>query len=202
MNSAADEPSEEFDDPSRGSHCAFILGPSEKPFFRQRHDRTADLLFTDAALFGGTAKMPKPWSRVSTPSNVIKHSEFDRVESSLRESKHPLAGGLMDRQIELDQTREVTGTAKLAASTTLAGHFVPRIFVRFRHYQPNAGLQLIVQNTEEVLDHLRKNHVGLGLVEGRQRNPGVRLEQFMPDEMFRSLPLESLTQSSDERLKE
>jgi DNA-binding transcriptional LysR family regulator len=84
---------------------------------------------------------------------------------------------------ELDQTRKVTGTVKLAASTTLARHFVPRIFVRFRHYHPAAGLQLIVRNTEEVLDHLRENRVGLGLVEGHQRSPGVRLEQFMPDEI-------------------
>ena len=85
---------------------------------------------------------------------------------------------------ELDQTREVTGTVKLAASTTLARHFVPRIFARFRHYHPAAGLQLIVRNTEEVLEHLRKNRVGLGLVEGHQRSPGVRLEQFMPDEIL------------------
>jgi len=84
---------------------------------------------------------------------------------------------------ELDQTREVTGTVKLAASTTLARHFVPRIFVRFRHYHPAAGLQLIVRNTEEVLDQLRESRAGLGLVEGHQRSPGVRLEQFMPDEI-------------------
>ena len=84
---------------------------------------------------------------------------------------------------ELDQTREVTGTVKLAASTTLARHFVPRIFVRLRHYHPDAGLQLIVRNTEEVLDDLRKNRVGLGLVEGHQRSPGIRLKQFMSDEI-------------------
>ena len=31
---------------------------------------------------------------------------------------------------ELDQSREVTGTVKLAASTTVARHFVPRIFAQ------------------------------------------------------------------------
>src|SRR5260370_32050168 len=48
---------------------------------------------------------------------------------------------------------------------------------------PAAALHLIVGNTEEVLDHLRQQRVGLGLVEGHQRSPGVRLEQFMPDEI-------------------
>jgi DNA-binding transcriptional LysR family regulator len=84
---------------------------------------------------------------------------------------------------ELDRTREVNGTLTLAASTTVARYFVPRIFIRFHHYHPAAALHLIVGNTEEVLDHLRQQRVGLGLVEGHQRSPGVRLEQFMPDEI-------------------
>ncbi len=84
---------------------------------------------------------------------------------------------------ELDRTREVSGTLTLAASTTVARYFVPRIFLRFHHYHPAAALHLIVGNTEEVLDHLREQRVVLGLVEGHQRSPGVRLEPFLPDEI-------------------
>ncbi|HEY4780317.1 MAG TPA: LysR family transcriptional regulator, partial [Chthoniobacterales bacterium] len=84
---------------------------------------------------------------------------------------------------ELDQTREETGIVNLAASTTIARHFVPQIFVRFRRYHPSVGLRLIVGNTEEVLEQVREHRVGLGLVEGHERSPGVRLEQFMPDEI-------------------
>jgi DNA-binding transcriptional LysR family regulator len=84
---------------------------------------------------------------------------------------------------ELDRNREVNGTVTLAASTTVARYFVPRIFIRFHHYHLAAALDLIVGNTEEVLDHLRQQRVGLGLVEGHQRSPGVRLEQFLPDEI-------------------
>jgi DNA-binding transcriptional LysR family regulator len=69
----------------------------------------------------------------------------------LRERLKDVFTGLEQILRELDQTREMTGSVKLAASTTLARHFVPRIFVRFRHYHPDAGLQLIVRNTEEVL---------------------------------------------------
>jgi DNA-binding transcriptional LysR family regulator len=85
---------------------------------------------------------------------------------------------------ELDRTREVNGTLTLAASTTVARYFVPRIFLRFHHYYPAAALHLVVGNTDEVLDHLRERRVGLGLVEGHQRSPGVHLEQFMPDEII------------------
>jgi DNA-binding transcriptional LysR family regulator len=84
---------------------------------------------------------------------------------------------------ELDQHREETGIVNLAASTTVARHFVPQIFVRFRRYHPSAGLRLIVENTEAVLEHVREHRVALGLVEGHERSSGVRLEQFMPDEI-------------------
>jgi DNA-binding transcriptional LysR family regulator len=84
---------------------------------------------------------------------------------------------------ELDRNREVNGTLTLAASSTIARYFVPRIFIRFHHYHPTTAIRLIVGNTEEVLDHLRQQHVGLALVEGHQRSPGVRLEPFMPDEI-------------------
>ena len=84
---------------------------------------------------------------------------------------------------ELDLSRETTGIVTLAASTTLARYFVPRIFLRFHQYHPAAALSLIMGNTDQVLDHLREHRVGLGLVEGYQRSPGVRLEEFLPDEI-------------------
>ena len=102
----------------------------------------------------------------------------------LRERVQDIFAELEQILQELDQTREVTGTVILAASTTLARYFVPRIFVRFHHYHPAASLHLIVGNTEQVLDQVREHRVGLGLVEGHQRSPGVRLEPFIPDEII------------------
>ena len=84
---------------------------------------------------------------------------------------------------EVSQTQELTGVVRLAASTTSAAHFVPRIFARFRHYHPDAGLHLIVGNAKEVLEHVREHRVALGLLGSHQRIPSVRLEPFMPDEI-------------------
>jgi DNA-binding transcriptional LysR family regulator len=72
---------------------------------------------------------------------------------------------------------------KFAASTTSAAHFVPNIFARFRRYHPAVGLHLMVGNAKEVLELVREQHVGLGLLGGHERSPGVRFEQFMPDEI-------------------
>jgi DNA-binding transcriptional LysR family regulator len=83
----------------------------------------------------------------------------------LRERAQEVCAELEEMLRELDQTREVNGTLTLAASTTVARYFVPRIFIRFHHHHPAAALHLIVGNTDEVLDHLRQQRVGFGLVE-------------------------------------
>jgi len=102
----------------------------------------------------------------------------------LRKRLHGVFAELEQILCEVDQTLEETGIVNLAASTTIARHFVPHIFVRFRHYYPAAGLRLKVGNTEGVLEDVRENRVDLGLVEGHERGAGVRLEQFMPDQII------------------
>ena len=84
---------------------------------------------------------------------------------------------------ELDQPGELKGILKFAASTTSAAHFVPNIFARFRRYHPAVGLHLVVGNAKEVLELVREQHVELGLLGGHERSPGIRFEQFMPDEI-------------------
>jgi len=102
----------------------------------------------------------------------------------LRDRLQGVFAELEEIVLELDQTREVTGILTIAASTTLARYFVPRIFVRFHHYHPTSALKLVVGNTEAILNQLREHRVGLGLVEGLTRSPGLRLEPFIRDELI------------------
>jgi DNA-binding transcriptional LysR family regulator len=102
----------------------------------------------------------------------------------LRERLQHVFADLEEALNELDSPGELTGILKFAASTTSAAHFVPNIFARFRRYHPAVGLHLIVGNARDVLEHVREQHVGLGLLAGHERSPGVRLEEFMPDEII------------------
>ena len=101
----------------------------------------------------------------------------------LRERLQHIFADLEEALSDLDRPGEVTGILKFAASTTSAAHFVPNIFARFRRYHPAVGLHLIVGNAKDVLEQVREQHVGLGLLAGHQRSPGVHLEEFMPDEI-------------------
>jgi DNA-binding transcriptional LysR family regulator len=101
----------------------------------------------------------------------------------LQERVQRVFADLEDALSELDQPGELKGVLKFAASTTSAAYFVPNIFSRFRRYHPEVGLHLIVGNAKDVLELVREQHVGLGLLGGHARSPGVRFEQFMPDEI-------------------
>jgi DNA-binding transcriptional LysR family regulator len=117
---------------------------------------------------------------IRTPRGVSLTPEGAR----LRDRLHGVFAELEEIVLELDSKRVVTGVVTIGASTTVARYFVPRIFVRFHHYHPTTALKLAVGNTETVLDHLREHRLGLGLVEGLTRSPGLRLEPFMRDEII------------------
>jgi DNA-binding transcriptional LysR family regulator len=102
----------------------------------------------------------------------------------LRDRLQGVFAELEEIVLELDQKREVSGVVTIGASTTVARYFVPRIFVRFHHYHPTTALKLVVGNTDAVLDQLREHRLGLGLVEGLTRSPGLRLEPFLRDQII------------------
>jgi DNA-binding transcriptional LysR family regulator len=101
----------------------------------------------------------------------------------LREKLQHVFADLEEALSDIDHPGDLTGILKFAASTTSAAHFVPNIFARFRGYHPAVGLHLIVGNAKDVLEQVREQHVALGLLAGYDRSPGVRFEEFMPDEI-------------------
>jgi DNA-binding transcriptional LysR family regulator len=117
---------------------------------------------------------------IRTPRGVSLTPEGAR----LRDRLQGVFAELEEIVLELDQKRDVTGIVTIGASTTVARYFVPRIYVRFHHYHPTTGLKLVVGNTDTVLDQLREHRIGLGLVEGLTRSPGLRLEPFIRDEII------------------
>jgi DNA-binding transcriptional LysR family regulator len=117
---------------------------------------------------------------IRTPRGVSLTTEGAR----LRERLQGVFAELEEIVLDLAKTRDVTGIVTIGASTTVARYFVPRIFVRFRHYHQTTALKLVVGNTDTVLDQLRDHRLSLGLVEGLTRSPGLRLEPFIRDEII------------------
>ncbi|MDE3154774.1 MAG: LysR family transcriptional regulator [Acidobacteriota bacterium] len=75
------------------------------------------------------------------------------------------------------------GPLVIAASTTSAAHLLPPLLAEFRATHRTVPVQVLIDNTDGVVEAVRAGRAPLGLVEGHTRAPGVRLEPFVDDEI-------------------
>jgi len=96
------------------------------------------------------------------------------------------------RQIEtlLSRAEEVVGGAQqpqgrlvIAASTTIGSYVLPGTLGAFCRRCPRVTVELIIENTDRVVEHVREGRCSLGLVEGLARAPQLRLVRFADDEL-------------------
>ena len=78
---------------------------------------------------------------------------------------------------------EVSGDLPLGVSTTIAQYVLPRLLTAFLAEYPGVQFSLHTANTSEIVKFLLDSRISIGLIEGPTRDPGVRSEPFMEDEL-------------------
>jgi molybdate transport repressor ModE-like protein len=78
---------------------------------------------------------------------------------------------------------KLSGELRFGASLTIASHVIPSFLAEFSRAYPGVQIELRVDNTEAVLESVREASYPFGLVEGNPRVAGLRLEQFVEDEV-------------------
>src|SRR5262249_11519577 len=76
------------------------------------------------------------------------------------------------------------GDLRFGASLTIASQVIPGFLAEFCRIYPGVVVELRVDNTEIVLESVREGSYPFGLVEGNSRAAGLRLEQFVEDEII------------------
>jgi molybdate transport repressor ModE-like protein len=79
--------------------------------------------------------------------------------------------------------QKLAGELRFGASLTIASQVIPGFLAEFCRIYPDVIVELRVDNTEVVLESVREGIYPLGLVEGNPRAAGLRLEQFVEDEV-------------------
>lgn len=77
----------------------------------------------------------------------------------------------------------MSGSLKIAASTTIAQYLLPRWLGRFQQTHPHVAVELRMGNTEEVIGGLLARRVDLGLTEGLGARRELKAEKFYDDEI-------------------
>jgi molybdate transport repressor ModE-like protein len=79
--------------------------------------------------------------------------------------------------------QQLIGELRFGASLTIASNVMPVFLAEFCRVYPRVSIELRVDNTQAVLESVREEGYPFGVVEGSPRAAGLKLEQFVEDEV-------------------
>jgi len=88
------------------------------------------------------------------------------------------------KQDILDHHHTVKGTIKIGASFTIGEYLIPSLIYDVQQKYPDLEIQVIIGNTEEIVNHVKLFEVDLGLIEGQTNDKEVKTLAFMEDELL------------------
>ena len=85
-------------------------------------------------------------------------------------------------------TDDMAGTLMLGASMTIAEYDLPRLLVRFKQQFPEVNINLLMANTDGIVQMVVENRIDLGLVEGPVHNRSLAVRRYDVDKLVVALP--------------
>ncbi|CAH0318820.1 HTH-type transcriptional regulator CysL [Peribacillus simplex] len=82
----------------------------------------------------------------------------------------------------------VSGTMKIGASFTIGEYYLPKVLAEFAAQYPMVDVQIIISNSNEVIQGIRSNKLDIGLIEGETDYKDIDVRPFMNDEMIVVVP--------------
>ncbi len=90
---------------------------------------------------------------------------------------------------DIDQlTNVVTGSLKVGASYTLGEYILPFVLAEFATQFPTVDIEASVDNTVEITQAVRANHLDIALVEGEVNHSDIDIRPLMEDEIILVVP--------------
>ena len=82
----------------------------------------------------------------------------------------------------------VSGTMKIGASFTIGEYYLPKVLAEFAAQYPKVDIQIIISNSNDVIQGIRSNRLDIGLIEGETEYKDINVRPFMNDEMIVIVP--------------
>ena len=123
---------------------------------------------------------------------------FDRSSSSINltpsgEVLYSYAKNILAQYAELEKeigkiTGLIKGSITIGASTTIGNYLLPSVVFSFKKTHPKIKINILIGNTNRVLDLLNAGVVEFGLVEGETTRSKIKVESLLTDELVFILP--------------
>lgn len=80
------------------------------------------------------------------------------------------------------------GTLRFGATVTIGTYVVPGLVAAFARRYPRLGIDVVVANTEAIVQRVRDTEIGLALVEGPAEGEDLEIVPFADDELILIVP--------------
>ncbi|MBT2647415.1 LysR family transcriptional regulator [Bacillus sp. ISL-34] len=88
------------------------------------------------------------------------------------------------RQDIQEHDSTIKGELKIGASFTIGEYILPSLLIDLQEDYPELELQVVIGNTEEIVQAVRLYKVDIGLIEGQTNEKELSVHPFMQDELF------------------
>lgn len=79
--------------------------------------------------------------------------------------------------------KQHNGILRIGASSTVAQYVIPAVLAQFHKKFKEVKVQLTTGNTEDIENALLRKEIEVGIIEGISRNPLVKYDEFLQDEL-------------------
>lgn len=87
------------------------------------------------------------------------------------------------KQRILEHHHTIQGELKIGATFTIGEYILPTLVKDLRNNYPNLSIQIIINNTEEIVRAVKLLQVDIGLIEGTTQEKEIIIKPFMQDEL-------------------
>ncbi|MGE7624228.1 LysR family transcriptional regulator [Viridibacillus sp. NPDC096237] len=115
-----------------------------------------------------------PKSLKITPSGEILYERAKQMLAIYDQTKSDI----------LTLQNEISGKLLIGASFTIGEYVLPSLLVTLQQQYPELDLEVIIGNTDEIVEAVHSLKVDIGLIEGQTTNKELIVEPFMEDELL------------------
>lgn len=115
-----------------------------------------------------------PKSLKITPSGEILYERAKQMLAIYDQTKSDI----------LTLQNEISGKLLIGASFTIGEYLLPSLLVTLQQQHPELDLEVIIGNTDEIVEAVHSLKVDIGLIEGQTTNKELIVEPFMEDELL------------------
>lgn len=109
-----------------------------------------------------------------TPTGKMLYSRAKQILTIYEQTKEEI----------LEHHHDIKGKLTVGASFSIGEYILPALLVDLQSNYPNLDLEIIIRNTDEIVQLVRLFKADIGLIEGQSNEKELIIRPFMEDELF------------------